>query len=36
MDKKVLQDHVDEINDLIYDYLPEPDPFNTELAEAVS
>ena len=35
MDKRVLQDHVDEINDLIEDYLPREDSHNAELAEAV-
>ena len=35
MDKKVLQDHVDEINDLIVDYLPLPDSHNEELADAI-
>jgi len=35
MDKKVLQDHVDEINDLILDYLPMPDSHNEELVQAI-
>ncbi|MBQ9031712.1 MAG: polyprenyl synthetase family protein [Parasporobacterium sp.] len=35
MDKKVLTDHVEEINDLIYDYLPREDAYNQELAEAM-
>ena len=36
MDQKILQDHVDEINDLIYDYLPQADDYNEELAEAMA
>ena len=36
MDKKVLQDHVDEINELLEDYLPPEDSHNQELAEAVA
>ena len=35
MDKKILQDHVDEINEIIYGYLPEADDHNEELTEAV-
>ncbi len=35
MDRKVLQDHVDEINDLLIDYLPMPDSHNEELADAM-
>ena len=36
MDKKVLQDHIDEINELLEDYLPPQDSHNRELAEAVA
>ncbi len=36
MDKKVLQDHVDEINDLLEDYLPREDTHNAELAQAAA
>lgn len=35
MDKRVLQDHVEEINDLITDYLPHPDSHNEELTDAI-
>lgn len=35
MDKRVLQDHIDEINELIEDYFPSSDQYNTELAEAM-
>ena len=36
MDKKVIQDHVDEINSIIYDYLLHSDDYNAELSEAMS
>ena len=36
MDKKILQDHVDDINSIIRNYLPEADDYNEELAEAMN
>ena len=36
IDVKVLQDHVDEINEIISGYLPQPDGHNDELCEAIS
>ncbi|MCF0229321.1 MAG: polyprenyl synthetase family protein [Parasporobacterium sp.] len=35
MDKRVLQDHVDDINNIIEGFLPVPDGYNSELAEAM-
>ena len=36
MDKQIIRDHIDEINEIIYSFLPEPDEYTQELAEAVS
>jgi len=36
MDQKIIKDRIQEINDIIYQFLPEPDEYNTELCEAVN
>ena len=36
MDKKILKTRVEEINDIIYRYFPEPDEYNAQLCEAMA
>ena len=36
MDKKILEDHIDEINEIIYEFLPDADEYNAPLTEAVN